>query len=81
MERLTALTAWYLTFIHSIPIEPWVVEDEAIPERDPAYRSPEGTLYDGQTVEVMPADVRLTLARCLEELGMSAFRAALVVTL
>jgi hypothetical protein len=55
--------------------------EEAIPERDPAYHLPEGTLYNGQTVEVMPADVRLALASCLERLGMSASRAALIATL
>jgi hypothetical protein len=54
---------------------------EAIPERDPAYRTPDGTLYEGQTVEVIPADLRLTLARCLEHFGMSAARAAVLATL
>ena len=55
--------------------------EEAIPERDPAYRTPGGTLYEAQTVDAMPADVRLALARCLEQLGMSAGRAAMVASL
>jgi len=55
--------------------------EEAIPERDPAYRLPDGTVYETQTVEVMPAAARLALARCLEQLGMSASRAAMVASL
>jgi hypothetical protein len=55
--------------------------EEAIPERDPAYRPPDGTLHEAQTVDVVPAEVRLALRRCLEELGMSAARAAAVAAL
>jgi hypothetical protein len=55
--------------------------DEAIPERDPAYRTLDGTVYEAQTVDDMPAEVRRALARCLEQLGMSPSRAALVVSL
>ena len=55
--------------------------EEAIPERDPAYRTLDGTLYETQTVDDMRPDVRLALARCLEQLGMSAVRAALVANL
>lgn len=55
--------------------------EEAIPERDPAYRGPAGTLPEAQTVEVVPADVRLALRRRLEQLGMSAARAAAVASL
>jgi hypothetical protein len=55
--------------------------EEAIPERDPTYRLPDGTVYETQTVEVMPAAARLALARCLEQLGMSASRAAMVASL
>jgi hypothetical protein len=55
--------------------------EEAIPERDPAYRALDGTLYEEQTVESMPADVRLALARSLEQFGMSAARALLVASL
>jgi hypothetical protein len=55
--------------------------EEAIPERDPAYRLADGTVYETQTVEVMPAAARLALARCLEQLGMSASRAAMVASL
>jgi hypothetical protein len=54
---------------------------EAIPERDPAYRLPEGTLHEGPTVEVMPTEARRALARCLEQLGMSTTRAAMVANL
>ena len=55
--------------------------EEAIPERDPAYRMLDGTIYEAQTVDAMPADVRLALARYLERLGMSAARAAMVASL
>jgi len=55
--------------------------EEAIPERDPAYRMLDGTLHEAQTVEETPAAVRLALAQCLQQLGMSAARAALVTTL
>jgi hypothetical protein len=54
---------------------------EAIPERDPAYLRPDGTLYEAQTVEAMAADVRLALTRSLVQLGMSAARAAIVARL
>ena len=50
--------------------------EEAIPERDPAYRLSDGTFDDSQTVEQLPAAERLALARRLEELGMSPARAA-----
>ncbi len=55
--------------------------EEAIPERDPAYRTLDGTLCEEQTVEVVPTEVRLALTRCLEQLGMSPAKAALVATL
>jgi hypothetical protein len=55
--------------------------EEAIPERDPAYRLTDGTLHETETVEHVPPEVRLALARCLEELGMSPARAALVANL
>ena len=55
--------------------------EEAIPERDPAYRGFEGTLHQEQTVDDVPAEVRRSLARQLEQLGMSAARAAMVATL
>jgi hypothetical protein len=55
--------------------------EEAISERDPAYRTLDGTLYDTQTIDDMRSDERLALARCLEQLGMSAVRAALVANL
>src|SRR5438045_9529530 len=55
--------------------------EEAIPERDPAYRPLDDTLYKGQTVEVVPAEVRPALARRLEQLGMNSARAAMVARL
>jgi|SRR6516225_8098510 hypothetical protein len=55
--------------------------EEAIPERDPAYRLLDGTLHEAQTVEILPAAERLALARRLEQLGMSAARAAMVASL
>jgi len=55
--------------------------EEAIPERDPAYRMSAGTLCEEPTVEAMPAEVRLALRRRLEQLGMSAVRAAAVASL
>ena len=55
--------------------------EEAIPERDPAYRLSAGTSCDTQTVEHLPAAERLALARCLEQLGMSHARAQLMASL
>jgi hypothetical protein len=55
--------------------------EEAIPERDPAYRTQDGTLFEAQTIEVLPMGARLELARTLEQLGMSASRAAAVANL
>jgi hypothetical protein len=55
--------------------------EEAIAERDPAFRPMDGTLSEAQTVDVVPADVRLALARSLEQLGMTPARAALVASL
>jgi hypothetical protein len=55
--------------------------EEAIPERDPAYRLSHGTFYETMTVEHMPAAKRLALAGCLEQLGMSRARATLVASL
>jgi hypothetical protein len=55
--------------------------EEAIPERDPAYRGLDGTLQDCQTVDALPVGVRQALAHSLEQLGMSALKAALVATL
>jgi hypothetical protein len=55
--------------------------EEAIPERDPAYRLPEGTFCDTQTVDYISTAERLALIRSLEEFGMSAARAALVASL
>ena len=55
--------------------------EEAIPERDPAYRLPDATLYETRTVEHLPPASRLALARRLQQLGMSPTRAALVASL
>jgi hypothetical protein len=55
--------------------------EEAIPERDPAYRLPDGTAYETQTVEhLTPAD-RRALAHCLEQLGMGRARATILARL
>jgi hypothetical protein len=55
--------------------------EEAIVERDPAYRLPEGTGCEEPTVEAVSAEVRQDLARRLHELGMSPARAAAVASL
>jgi hypothetical protein len=55
--------------------------EEAIPERDPAYRLPVGTGYEQATVEAVSAEVRRDLARRLQELGMSRTRATFVASL
>ena len=56
-------------------------DEEAIPERDPAYRLPEGTLSDTKTIDYMSGAERLALVRSLEQLGMNPARAAIVVSL
>jgi hypothetical protein len=55
--------------------------EEAIPERDPSYRLSDGTVYETQTVEHIPAAQRAALARSLERLGMNSARAAFVASL
>jgi hypothetical protein len=55
--------------------------EEAIPERDPAYRLPSGTDNEEPTIEAVSAEVRRELARRLQQLGMSRARAAAVVSL
>jgi hypothetical protein len=55
--------------------------EEAILERDPAFRLSGGTDHEGPTVESVSAAVRQDLARCLEQLGMSPSRAAAVASL
>src|SRR5690242_7979597 len=55
--------------------------EEAIPERDPAYRLADAAPCDTQTLEHLPAAERRALARCLEQLGMSRARATLVAWL
>jgi hypothetical protein len=55
--------------------------EEAIPERDPAYRLPVGTGCEQATVEALSAEVRRDLARRLQELGMSRARAVVVASL
>jgi hypothetical protein len=55
--------------------------EEAIPERDPTYRRPTGTVCDSETVEYLPLEERRALARRLQDLGMSPIRAAFVASL
>lgn len=55
--------------------------EEAIPERDPAYRTLDGTFDETQTIEEMSADSRLALAQCLTQLGMTPAKAMLVASL
>lgn len=55
--------------------------EEAIPERDPAYRLPVGTGCEQATVEAVSTEVRRELARRLQELGMSPARATFVASL
>ena len=55
--------------------------EEAIPERDPAYRLPVATWYEEETIEVVTAEKRLDMARRLQLLGMSRARAAAVASL
>jgi hypothetical protein len=55
--------------------------EEAIPERDPAYRLLDGTLSDAQTVDAVSPAVRSALADRLRELGMGAAKAAIVANL
>ena len=55
--------------------------EEAIPERDPAYQLPGGTVSGTQTLEYLSSAERMAMVRCLEQLGMSPARAALVVSL
>ena len=55
--------------------------EEAIPERDPAYRLSGGTDYEEPTVEALSREVRQDLARRLQQLGMSRARATVVATL
>jgi hypothetical protein len=62
-------------------IAPIDYSEDAIPERDPAYRMLDGTLHEAQTVDTVPAETRLALARALQELGMSAAKAAAVASL
>lgn len=55
--------------------------EEAIPERDPSYQLSDATLHKTQTVGYLTAAERFILARCLEQLGMSRARAAVVASL
>jgi len=55
--------------------------EEAIPERDPAYRVGVGTLHDEQTVDQLSAEMRLTLVGQLVALGMRTSRAAMMASL
>lgn len=55
--------------------------EEAIPERDPAYRLPESTGDEEPTVEAVSAAMSVDLARHLQQLGMSRARAVFVASL
>jgi hypothetical protein len=55
--------------------------EEAIPERDPAYRLPGGTDAGEPTIEAVSIEMRRELARRLEQLGMSTWRAEAVARL
>ena len=55
--------------------------EEAIPERDPSFQLPGDTDYQAPTVEVVSAEVRLDLARRLEQLGMSRSKAVALARL
>lgn len=55
--------------------------EEAIPERDPAFRLSAGTMHDERTVEEVSPALRLELAQRLHDLGMSCARAAFVASL
>src|SRR5258708_2963737 len=41
--RLPAFPAWYIASIHSLPIESWGVDDEALPQRDRNPQGPHGS--------------------------------------
>jgi hypothetical protein len=55
--------------------------EEAIPERDPAYRLADAAPDETLTAEHLTAAERRDLARCLEQLGMSRARATMVAWL
>jgi hypothetical protein len=55
--------------------------EEAIPERDPAYRLPDCSDGEALTVESVSAEMRVELACRLLELGMSRARAAVLANL
>ena len=55
--------------------------EEAIPERDPAFRLSGGTVSGEPTVEEVSATMRQDLARRLEQLGMSRARATALANL
>jgi hypothetical protein len=61
--------------------EPSDYSQEAIPERDPAYRTSDGTMHEEQTLDEISADMRIALARQLVQLGMKPSRAAMVANL
>ena len=60
MQRsgVSGLPRWYIVIIHSLPIERWVVDDEAIRERD---REPQGLHRSGS--KLGPLRDRLSAVR------------------
>jgi hypothetical protein len=61
--------------------DPIDYSEEAIPERDPAYRTSDGTMHEEQTIDEISAVMRIALARQLVQLGMRSSRAAMVASL
>jgi hypothetical protein len=55
--------------------------EEAIPERDPAYRLSAGPGYEQATIEALSAEMRRELARRLQALGMNRARAVVLASL
>jgi hypothetical protein len=73
---------WATEKFDNLEDEPIVdYSEEAIPERDPAYRRPAGTLCDPETIEYVSREERHALARRLEQLGMSPAKVAFVASL
>jgi hypothetical protein len=70
-----------ISFVEEIEQIDTDYSEDALPERDPSYRLPEGTCGDSQTVVYLPRAERLALARCLVQLGMSQTRAQFVASL
>ena len=55
--------------------------EEAIPERDPAYRLPNDSQNQEPTMDIVSTETRLELARCLQQMGMSRAKASALASL